>query len=126
MLIQYLLIGGVGLLLVFFLKHHGTSRTAAWVKIAFVVFGICGVLAVLFPNAVSEFAHLLGVGRGTDLLIYALATGFAFYSINTYLRFKEIEGRYAELARAIALQNSRHPAPVAADDAEQRAEESWS
>lgn len=115
MLIQYILIAGVVLLLVFFLKHHGTTRAAAWVKIAFVLFGIFGVFAVLFPDAVSVLASYFGVGRGTDLLVYALATGFAFYAINTYLRFKEIEGRYAELARAIALQNARQPDVVNAD-----------
>ncbi|MDR7301853.1 DUF2304 domain-containing protein [Haloactinomyces albus] len=118
MLIQYLLIIGVALLLVFFLRHHGTSRTAAWVKVGFVFFVIFSVLAVLRPGAVSVVAQWVGVGRGTDLLVYAMAAGFAFASINTYLRFKELEGRYAQLARAVALRDSRVPENAATGERE--------
>ncbi|RCW38511.1 hypothetical protein DFQ14_12113 [Halopolyspora algeriensis] len=114
MLIQYILILGVVLLLVLFLRHHGTSRTAAWVKVGFVLFVVFSVFAVLRPDTVSVLAQFLGVGRGTDLLIYVIAVGFAFTSINTYLRFKELEGRYAQLARAIALRDSRVPEHTAA------------
>ncbi len=118
MLIQVILLFGVALLFAFFLKHHGTSRAAAWVKIAFVLAGAFGVFAVLRPDDVSQFAQLVGVGRGTDLLVYVLAVGFAFYTIHTYLRFKEMEGRYARLARAIALQNGRYVGAAPAEGAD--------
>lgn len=116
MLIQYVLIAGFAVLLVFFLRHHGSGRTAASVKIAFVLFGLFGVFAVLRPEDVSRLAHWLGVGRGTDLLVYGMAAGFAFFALNTYLRFKEIEGRYVRLARAVALQESRLPQRADHDD----------
>jgi hypothetical protein len=105
MLIQYLLIIAVGWFLVFFLRHHGTTRAAAGAKICFVAFVAFSVFAVLRPDDISVLARWLGVGRGTDLLVYGIAAGFAFASINTFLRFKELEVRYAQLARAIALRD---------------------
>jgi hypothetical protein len=121
MLIQFLLIGGVIVLLVFFLRHHGTTKTAAGVKIGFALFMVLAAVAVLRPADVSRLAEFVGVGRGTDLVVYALVVAFGFATINTYLRFKELELRYARLARAIALRNAeppKHDDAVAAVDAD--------
>jgi hypothetical protein len=109
MVIQFLLILAVLVLLVSFLRHHGTTLAGAGVKIGFALFMVFGVLAVLLPAEVSQLAQFVGVGRGTDLVLYALVVAFAFATINTYLRFKEIELRYARLARAIALRSSEPP-----------------
>jgi len=108
-IIQIVLILAVILLLLFFLRHHGKSKTAASVKIGFSLFMIFGVLAVLFPDEVTTVANWLGVGRGTDLLLYGMVVAFGFATINTYLRFKELELRYAKLVRAVAIQNSEQP-----------------
>jgi hypothetical protein len=110
MIIQFVLIAAVLLMLVFFLRNHGTSRASASVKIGFVLFLVFGVVAVLYPNAVTKLAESLGVGRGTDLLLYGLVVGFAFGMINIYLRFRTIQLREARLVRAIALQRAEPPA----------------
>jgi hypothetical protein len=34
---------------------------------------------------------------------------FVFTTMSTYLRFKELELRYAQLVRAVALQSARTP-----------------
>ncbi|GAA4418272.1 DUF2304 domain-containing protein [Actinokineospora soli] len=109
MLIQILLIVAVVGLLLSFLRHHGKSRTAASVKIGFALFMVFGVVAVLVPSWTSALANLVGVGRGTDLLLYGTVVAFGFATINTYLRFKELEHRYAKLVRAIAVQNGERP-----------------
>lgn len=109
MLIQILLIASVLVLLILFLRHHGKSKTAAGVKIGFSVFMVFGILAVLLPGEVTAIANFLGVGRGTDLLLYGLVVAFGFATINTFLRFKELELRYAKLVRAMAIQNSKAP-----------------
>jgi len=110
MLIQFLLIVAVLILLLLFLRHHGTTKTAAGVKIGFVLFMVLAVVAVIRPQEVSRLAELVGVGRGTDLMLYGLVVAFGFATINTYLRFKELELRYARLARAIAIRSAEAPA----------------
>jgi hypothetical protein len=68
-----------------------------------------GVYAVLRPNDTTVVAHWLGVDRGTDLMLYALIVAFSFSTLNTYLRFKDLELRYARLARAVALEGAQPP-----------------
>ena len=48
--------------------------------------------------------------RVDRLLTYGLVIAFIFTTISTYIRFKDLELRYARLARAVALQNARPPA----------------
>jgi hypothetical protein len=38
-----------------------------------------------------------------------LIIAFAFTTLSAYMRFKDIELKYARLARAVALQNARAP-----------------
>ena len=125
MLIQYLLIVGVVLTMVVFLRYHGTTSASASVKLGFVLFLVFGVLAVLYPEVVSVLARWMGVGRGTDLVLYGLVVAFAFAVLNTLLRFRDLEQRYVRLTRTIALRESersngaRHRQPPA-DPAAQR------
>jgi len=107
--IQYILVLGVAALLVLFLRKRGNAKSAAGVKIAFILFVIFGVYAVLRPSDLTVISGWLGVGRGTDLLLYGVVIVFTFATLNTYLRFKELELRYARLARAIALRQAEPP-----------------
>lgn len=62
-----------------------------------------GVVAVLVPDALTEVAQAVGVGRGADLLLYLLCLAFLFVTIGLYLRLAEMHDRYVELARQLAL-----------------------
>jgi hypothetical protein len=42
-------------------------------------------------------------------MLYALIVAFSFSTLNTYLRFKDLELRYARLARAVALEGAKPP-----------------
>lgn len=109
MIIQYILVVAVILALLLFLRQHGTSRGRAGNRIAFVLFLLFGVFAVVDPNETTALAKLIGVGRGADLLLYGLVVVFTFVVINTYLRFRDWESRQARLARAFALSNAEAP-----------------
>ena len=107
--IQALLILSVVALLVYLLRSRTKARTKAWVKVGGVLFVVAGVYAILRPDDTTVVANWLGVDRGTDLMEYALIIAFVFTTLSTYMRFKELELRYARLARAIALQGARAP-----------------
>jgi hypothetical protein len=51
----------------------------------------------------TDVAHVAGVGRGVDLLLYGLVLAFVFVVTNIYLKFKDYEQRINKLARSIAL-----------------------
>lgn len=107
--IQVLLISAVVALLVYLLKSRTNAKAKAWVKVGYVLFVIAAVYAILRPDDTTILANWLGVDRGADLLSYALVIAFVFTTMSTYLRFKELELRYAQLVRAVALQSARTP-----------------
>jgi hypothetical protein len=107
--IQVLLIVAIVVLLVYLLRSRRSAQSRAWVKVGYVVFVIAAVYAIVRPNDTTVVANWLGVARGADLLEYALIIAFLFTTISTYMRFKDLELRYAQLARAVALENARAP-----------------
>jgi small membrane protein len=107
--IQALLILSIVVLLVYLLLSRTSARTKAWVKVGGVLFVIAAIYAILRPDDTTVVANWLGVARGADLMEYALIIAFVFTTLSTYMRFKDLELKYARLARAVALQGVRVP-----------------
>ncbi|OBC04435.1 hypothetical protein A5784_12730 [Mycobacterium sp. 852013-50091_SCH5140682] len=107
--IQALLIVSVLALLMYLLNSRRSARSKAWVKVGFVLFVVAGIYAILRPDDTTVVANWLGVKRGTDLMEYVLIIAFVFVTLSAYLRFKDLELKYARLARSVALQNARVP-----------------
>lgn len=64
---------------------------------------LAGVVAVLLPNTVTWIANRIGVGRGTDLVLYVLVMVFLYTTLAMHQRINHLESRLATLARAVAL-----------------------
>ena len=64
---------------------------------------VLGAVAVLFPGLVTEAANAVGVGRGTDLVVYVLCVTFLFVTIAQNTRMTQLRDRMVELARRQAL-----------------------
>jgi len=109
--IQILLIVAVVTLLIYLLRSRRSAQTKAWVKVGYVLFVFAAVYAIVRPDDTTVVANWLGVDRGSDLLEYALIVAFLFTTLSTYMRFKDLELRYAQLARAVALEGARVPDP---------------
>ena len=124
MLIQALLILAAVLLFVLFLRRSQTARLQAFKRIGFLLFCAFGVLAVLKPDVMTWLANRVGVGRGTDLLLYMMTVIFGFFALNTYLRFKDTERRLTRLARAMAIRDAIAPERAVLREAAEAAEES--
>ena len=59
---------------------------------------------IIFPDATSLLAHLLGIGRGVDLIVY-LSLLISFYLIfRLYVALARLEQTITALVRAIALE----------------------
>ena len=106
MVIQVLLLLSVATLLVVFIRSRHGVRLQAGKRIGFVLFLIANAYAVLRPNDLTWIAHKVGVGRGADLVLYALVAAFTFAVVNIYLRERELKQRITQLARAVALREA--------------------
>lgn len=101
--IQVILIIAFGILLIKALTSPNSASIRAWKKILACLFAALAIFAVLFPEILDDAAHLVGVGRGADLLLYALSMVFLAYVLNQYLQAKEAQKRINALARKVAI-----------------------
>ncbi|MCY7341061.1 MAG: DUF2304 domain-containing protein [Pseudonocardia sp.] len=106
MLIQLLLVIAVLILLVVFVRSSNQVFVQAGKRIALVVFAALNIYAVMRPDDLSIVANWLGVGRGTDLVLYALVVAFMAGMVSMYQRFRVVDRRYTELARTVALREA--------------------
>src|SRR3954468_25109329 len=109
MVIQIVLIAVALVLFGFFVRSSHSELTQAFKRIGFVVFLIVNLDAVLRPDDTTWLAHKAGAGCSAELLLYLLVVAFAFFSVNTFLRFRNLERRFTDLARSIALSNAQSP-----------------
>lgn len=100
--IQIVLILGIAIAAFRLLAGTG-QRTQAIRRLGLVVFAAFAVLSVFFPIVWTRVAHFFGIGRGTDLILYALVVAFFSFVATTFRRQRESEQRYTQLARRIAL-----------------------
>ena len=104
----------VGIVLVVWRVLSGRGqRHMALRRLGFLVFALVAVYSILFPGTWSELAHLVGVGRGTDLILYGLVVAFCGWVFAQYRRMRDLEVRYTKLARRIALDEAPAPHPGA-------------
>jgi hypothetical protein len=102
-IIKILLVVILLAVVMYFLQNRNTTRLRAGFKLAFLAFTVFAVAAILRPDLVTAAAHFVGVGRGTDLLLYGFVLAFVFFVISIYLKFKDYEQRITKLARHIAI-----------------------
>lgn len=105
-IIQLLLILGIVGVVASFLRNRNAARFQAGKKLLLAVFAVACIVSVMWPQLLTAVARAVGVGRGADLVLYALVVAFAFVSLNTYLKFKDMEARLTQLARAIAIEQA--------------------
>lgn len=84
-------------------------RHAAIRRLVMLLLLTMAILAVIFPTAVNQIAHLLGVGRGTDLLLYGLIIVFIGNSIVVQRRYRMVERQITSLARQLAISEVSPP-----------------
>lgn len=103
MWIQILLISAIIVLAVFMMRRTGADSHLAIRRLLMGLFVVAAVLSVLFPQWLSWLARLVGVGRGTDLLLYALIVMFLAFVYSQYRRNLTLQREITLLARKLAL-----------------------
>lgn len=112
-LIQVLLIAVVVAVAARLFRSRG-ARSQALRRLGLLLLAGFAVVSILFPDLWNRIARLAGVGRGTDMVLYALVVAFLSYTVTSYLRFREIETRYTRLARRLALDEAERDFPPGA------------
>lgn len=85
------------------LRGQRRGRQLAMTRMLTVGLAVAAIGAVLAPNTLTDLANGVGVGRGADLVLYALVVVFAFSTIAGTMRMRRLEARLSELTRAQSL-----------------------
>jgi small membrane protein len=106
-LIQILLIVTTVGILLLLLQKRAAARTRAWKRLILVALVGVAIASILNPELTTRAANLVGVGRGTDLLLYVLTAVFLYVVVGFYLKFRDVERQVTVLARRLALDEAR-------------------
>jgi hypothetical protein len=87
----------------FFVLRGGGARHQAVQRILLLLFVAGVAISVFFPQVLTWLANLVGIGRGTDLLVYILVIVFLGFAATSYRRSRQLENQITELSRQIAL-----------------------
>jgi len=82
-------------------RQQETLRRAAGLMVV-----LAGIVAVLWPDLTTTAANAVGVGRGTDLVLYLLVTVFAYAALTTTQKIHRLQHDITVLTRELALVQS--------------------
>lgn len=91
------------------------ARHLAVRRIMLMIFAVAAALSIFFPDTLTQVAAFLGIGRGTDLVLYATIVCFFVFMATTYQRFRNMETSITSLSRRIALDEAPRPWTLEAD-----------
>ncbi len=89
-----------------------------WMALLRPLLWLAAAVAVWRPDLMTRVAQFLGIGRGADLVLYALSLAFLAAVFYFYRKSRQLESEITHLVRHLALTNAEHSAQPAQSDRE--------
>jgi small membrane protein len=70
---------------------------------------IAAAIAIARPELTASVARVLGIGRGTDLVLYFAILGMVFGFFAIYVRMRRIESDLTRIVRELAIRSAEQP-----------------
>src|SRR5580698_6622691 len=102
--IKFILLIPLVALIIYFLPR---LRNKTFYRLALILIAAAGAVFVLFPQVTDRLAHIVGVGRGADLITYLFIIFFFLAGVILYSKIRKMESDYTELIRKISIQNAQ-------------------
>lgn len=94
----------MGLVLLYVVLQRDKSRFVVLAQYAIVVGGL---YFIWFPEHADIIAHYVGVGRGTDLIIYCWIVITILLAVNARAKMRRLEREITVLTRSVAIAGAR-------------------
>ena len=94
------------ILLVFFVVMTAYRKMLGWLIGPLTVCLALGILFTIRPEVSDQIANLVGVGRGTDLIIYLYILGTNFIVLILFIKIRAMGRQITELTRFVAHSNA--------------------
>lgn len=105
--IQIILVTAVVALCAIVLVTRSGYAINAWKKLSLILLMVLMFVAIINPDFVTDIAHVVGIGRGADLVLYILFFAFLFYVLGQYIKAQKQRSQLHTLARKLALLEAR-------------------
>jgi hypothetical protein len=79
---------------------------------------ITALVAILYPRLASDVANLVGIARGSNLVLYTLCLAFLMTTFFAYSRYVQLRGEITQLVRHLAIREAIQGQPKS-DDGDQ-------
>ena len=96
------------IILIIFGLYAFRVRTVLTDRIILVLLACGGLVLVIHPDFSTRLANRIGIGRGTDLILYVFILFSMFYFVGISSELKKIERQITQVVRAQALQTPRY------------------
>ena len=106
--IQFVLVSGVLIAVLFYIRRF---RTQVFDRVFVVLAGIVGSVFILKPERTTFLAEKLGVGRGSDLVMYVSIIVLLFFCLSFWAKSRDLDARLTALIRDQALSEASKPVP---------------
>lgn len=103
MVIKVVLMLGIAGAALLLLRGYSGARHQAVRRLLLLAFVLMAAASLLVPQLWTAAAGVLGVGRGTDLLLYLTIVTFLGFVATSYLRFRDLQRQITAMARRLAL-----------------------
>ena len=107
MWIQIILIAAMFGITLYLVRSTPSARHLALRRLLLFIALVVSIVVILAPGWLTAIAHALGIGRGTDLLLYGLIVVFLLYAVTDYKRSLQAARATTTLARQLALTEAR-------------------
>lgn len=94
-------------IVIYVVRSDPSARHLAVRRLTVVAVLLLGVVVVLWPGLLTAVAHALGIGRGTDLLLYAGIIAAIIYVVSDYKKSVLASRMTTQLARDLTLAEAR-------------------
>ncbi|MBP5641054.1 MAG: DUF2304 domain-containing protein [Victivallales bacterium] len=78
-------------------------KKALFIRMFFLLQFVLGIVFVIWPDLTTKIAEIVGVGRGTDLLLYVLVVFVYFSGLCILGKFRQLEHQQTLLVRELAV-----------------------
>ena len=89
------------------LKRYRTQTLSARASFFWSFIWLLALGVVWWPNKTIIFAHQLGIGRGTDFILYIAVALLFWLSFRLQLKFDALEKNLTKIARTAALTDKK-------------------
>jgi hypothetical protein len=107
---QYVVVTLLVLLATITVRTAIIGRARKRVTILWMIIWLTGAGATIWPNATRDVARKLGIGRGTDLVMYCSVLLLMIGLFYVYTRMRHMDRTMTLLVRELAIERARRPA----------------